>query len=274
MDIRTLRVLAGKNVGPVERVNVSKEATALLDANPDDLFSGDLTQAVTAKGATAGSVPVETALAAALGDKSAKDARPPSGPGAWNFIVVRIEAGADPAPLIGLLNRKFEAAGIEARAQGWQPSAAPDSYTFAALALIFNVAMVLLAVVSIIIIINTLVISVMERTSEIGTMRALGAQKGFVRRMFIAETMTVTAVFGVLGVVLGAAVVVALNMVGIRAEGDFMAVIYGGAVLKPELSLGPVFVSLGLILVMGLCSWIYPVALALKVTPLKALSAE
>ena len=269
VDVRTLRVLSGKNVGPVERVKVSKEATALIDANVDDLFSGT---AAPAPAPSSGAAFNESSFKAMLGGKAAS--APPAGPGAWNFILVRLEPGASPDPLIKGLNKAFEAEGIKARAQGWQPSGAPDSYTFAALGLIFNVAMVLLAVVSIIIIMNTLVISVMERTSEIGTMRALGAQKGFVRRMFIAETLSVTAIFGLLGIALGALIVAALGAAGIPASGDFLAVIYGGSVLRPAVSAGPIAVSVLLILVMGLVSWIYPVALALKVTPLKAISAE
>jgi putative ABC transport system permease protein len=197
-----------------------------------------------------------------------------AGTGAWNFILVRLERGVDPEPLIKKLNASFDDEGIRARAQNWQVSGSPDSLTFAGLGLIFNIAMVILAVVSIIIIMNTLVISVMERTSEIGTMRALGAQKGFVRKMFIAETLSVTTFFGVLGVALGAAVVAAVHAAGIPADSDFLAVIYGGAVLRPEVSLRPVLVSLVLILVMGLVSWIYPVSLALKVSPLKAISVE
>jgi putative ABC transport system permease protein len=271
VDIRTLRVLSGKNVGPVEKVKVSKEATALMDANIDDLFSGTLAPAPAPSGSK---VLDEGALKAMLGGKTPNASIDMAGKGAWNFILLRLDPGADPKPLIRELNKGFEAEGIRARAQGWQPSGAPDSYTFAALGLIFNVAMVLLAVVSIIIIMNTLVISVMERTSEIGTMRALGAQKGFVRRMFIAETLSVTAIFGALGIALGAAAVAALGAAGIKADGDFLAVIYGGKVLRPVVSGGPVLVSVALILVMGLVSWIYPVALALKVTPLKAITAE
>jgi len=271
VDIRTLRVLSGKNVGPVEKVEATKEETALIDASLDDLFSGESAPVTPGKGGEAFD---EAAFEARLGDRSAKDARPPAGSGAWNFILVRLGEGASPAALARSLNETFEAEGIRARAQGWQPSGAPDSYTFAALGLIFNVAMVLLAVVSIIIIMNTLVISVMERTSEIGTMRALGAQRAFVREMFIAETLSITTIFGALGIALGAVAVAVLGAAGIRADGDFLAVIYGGKVLEPEISSGPLLVSVALILVMGLISWIYPVALALKVTPLKAISAE
>ncbi len=62
--------------------------------------------------------------------------------------------------------------------------------------IVFSVAILIVAIVAIIIIMNTLVISVIERTGEIGTMRALGAQKPFVWLMFLVETLTVTIVFG------------------------------------------------------------------------------
>ena len=53
--------------------------------------------------------------------------------------------------------------------------------------------------VAVIIMMNTLVISVIERTGEIGTMRALGARKGFVWKMFLVETLTIAVVFGLIG---------------------------------------------------------------------------
>jgi putative ABC transport system permease protein len=272
VDSTTLRVLLGKNVGPTEKVQVSKEATALIDANPDSLFGDDTTAAAqTVSGS--GKVLTEQGLKTMLGGKVAASVPPPGG-GAWNFILVRLNPGVKAEPLIKELNREFEKDGIKANAQGWQISGSPDSYTFAALGLIFNIAMILLAVVSIIIIMNTLVISVMERTSEIGTMRALGAQKMLVRKMFIAETLSVTVLFGLVGIVLGAIVVAILNVVGLPADSDFLAVIFGGKILKPVVSLKPLLTSMGLILLIGSVSWIYPVALALKVSPLKAITTD
>ena len=37
---------------------------------------------------------------------------------------------------------------------------------------------------------NTLIISIVERTGEIGTMRALGGEKSFIRGLFLAETLS------------------------------------------------------------------------------------
>ncbi|NJP97064.1 ABC transporter permease [Nonomuraea sp. FMUSA5-5] len=52
---------------------------------------------------------------------------------------------------------------------------------------------------------NTMVISVLERRSEIGLRRALGATKGHIRLQFLAEAILLAALGGVAGVAIGAA---------------------------------------------------------------------
>ena len=53
---------------------------------------------------------------------------------------------------------------------------------------------------------NVMVISVLERRSEIGLRRALGATRGHVRRQFLTEALVLSGLGGVAGVVLGALV--------------------------------------------------------------------
>jgi putative ABC transport system permease protein len=282
VDVRTLRVLLGRYAGPAEKVEVSPEATQLLEQDLDALFADDMF----GSDPFAADIPEEQApveissapvdeetLLGVLGDSTARPVTNPDD-GSWHFIVARLDQGVNPAPIIAKLNAEFAAAGIDARAQGWEISAAPDSITFMFLGIVFNVAMWLLSVVSVIIIMNTLVISVMERTGEIGTMRALGAQKGFVRKMFVYETLAITVIAGAVGIALGIAVTLALGAAGIPADNDFLAVIYGGSTLRPTISAGPFAQVLALILFIGLTAWIYPVRLALKVSPLKAIATE
>ena len=54
---------------------------------------------------------------------------------------------------------------------------------------IFVFVFIIVLTVSVMSVINTLGMSIMERTQEIGTMRALGAQRGFVWRMFMVEIL-------------------------------------------------------------------------------------
>ncbi len=60
-------------------------------------------------------------------------------------------------------------------------------------------ALVIFFVVALVIINNAMVMATLQRVKEIGTMRAIGAQRRFVLAMLLVETMTVGLVFGLAG---------------------------------------------------------------------------
>ena len=142
------------------------------------------------------------------------------------------------------------------------------------LQVVFNVLILIIAVVAVIIIMNTLVISVIERTTEIGTMRALGAQKPLVRRMFIVETLTISLLFGILGIGVGAGIIGILNLTGIAAPNPFLQILFGGKVLHPLLPASAVLYALAVILGIGVIASLYPVAIALRIQPVRAIQTE
>jgi putative ABC transport system permease protein len=128
--------------------------------------------------------------------------------------------------------------------------------------------------VAIIVIINTQVNSVIERTGEIGTMRALGAQKRTVRRMFVFETLSISLVFGMIGVAAGAIVIGILNLTGVEAPNQFFQILFGGEVLHPVLPLSSLLYALAVIVAIGIVASLYPVAVALKIQPVQAIQTE
>jgi putative ABC transport system permease protein len=67
----------------------------------------------------------------------------------------------------------------------------------------FSVVLAILAVPSLIALVNTLGINVLERTREIGMMRAVGATRKQVRRMILAESLLLTAAGTALGILAG-----------------------------------------------------------------------
>ncbi len=130
----------------------------------------------------------------------------------------------------------------------------------------------MIAVVILIIITNTLVISISERLGEIGTIRAMGGQKGFVRRMIVTEVLSITLLFGLVGMAAGALSVGVLNAVGIPASNLFLQLLFGGPVLKPVLSILSLFVSVVAVAVIGVLASLYPTSVALRVSPVQAMS--
>jgi ABC-type antimicrobial peptide transport system permease subunit len=112
------------------------------------------------------------------------------------------------------------------------------------LEIILVVFVLILFFVAIIIIMNTLSMNALERTEEFGMMRAVGARKGFITRMFLAETFSLASVFGGAGILLGAAATWVVRLLRIGSGGsEIFELLFGGEVFQP--SLGPVGVAAG-----------------------------
>ncbi len=112
---------------------------------------------------------------------------------------------------------------------------------------------------------NTMLMSVLERRREIGVMKAVGATRARVMKIFLVESMLISLIGGALGCVLGVAgtyVVVDLLQ---RLEGKAITMI-----VTPDTILRGFLVAIGI----GVFSGLYPAWKAAKVDPVKALRHE
>jgi putative ABC transport system permease protein len=107
---------------------------------------------------------------------------------------------------------------------------------------------------------NIMLVSVTERTREIGVRKALGATKQQIRQQFIVEAIVVCLLGGVFGVVLG---VIMGNMVaGLIGEGSFFVPWFW------------VLTGLTVCVAVGLVSGFYPAYKASKLDPIESLRYE
>jgi putative ABC transport system permease protein len=165
-------------------------------------------------------------------------------------------------------------ADIAVQVRDWRGTAGgPASYVFL-MQIVLYVGLFMLGGIVLILTMNSIVMSVFERTAEIGTMRAIGAPRGFVQRLFIIESCALTLGSGVIGILFGWGIVVLLNTVPIHLGNQILVLLFGGASFHPIVTAGNVMASAVASLVLGLIAWAYPVRLALRIQPVRAIHAS
>ena len=106
---------------------------------------------------------------------------------------------------------------------------------------------------------NIMMVSVTERTREIGTRKALGAPASAIRMQFITESVILCLIGGFIGIVLGLALGTVLsNVVGYAA--------------KP--SIAAILIAVGFSMAIGVFFGYYPANKAAKLDPIEALRYE
>ncbi len=140
--------------------------------------------------------------------------------------------------------------------------------------LVLYVAAFIIFVVAMVIINNAMMMATLRRTAEVGTMRAIGAQRPFVLTMVLSETLTLGVVFGAAGALLGAGIVGWVGAKGIRATADIMYFFFSGPRLYPHLSISNVIAAMGIVLVVSVVSTLYPAFLAARVPPVRAMQTD
>ena len=96
-------------------------------------------------------------------------------------MLIKLKDSGQIAGVTADINSFLSGREIDAEVSDWLSFAGIDAEMAYSIKNVFNILILIIAVVAVIIIMNTLVISVTERMPEIGTMRAIGAQKSFVR---------------------------------------------------------------------------------------------
>jgi putative ABC transport system permease protein len=150
------------------------------------------------------------------------------------------------------------------------PNSPPDFVVFNAASLLaagkaaakqFQLLLAVVAAISLLIggigVMNIMLVTVTERTREIGIRKALGAQRSDILSQFMVEAMLLAGLGGIFGVAIGV------------GAGQ-----YQGGGLNPVISPGAVILSFGVSILIGIFFGIYPASRAAALTPIEALRYE
>ncbi|MBN2458547.1 ABC transporter permease [Candidatus Woesearchaeota archaeon] len=134
---------------------------------------------------------------------------------------------------------------------------------------VLNGILFLIALVSVLVaavnIANTMYTAVMERTKEIGIMKAIGARNSYIRMIFVLESGILGLLGGILGILLGYL---------ISRLGGMIAKSAGYALLKPAFPLWLIVGCLFFAFLVGTVSGFFPAKQASELSPVEALREE
>ena len=190
----------------------------------------------------------------------------------WNFIVGCINNGENIEKNIKTLNREFKKHGWQIEAVSWRHAAGRNAMYLYWMRIIFNVGILIILFAGFIVVNNALVINVLDRINEIGTMRAVGSSKLFVAALFMCETLFITVSSGFLGSVIGSLFSSAIPKLNITFNNNFLIQLFGGNLLVTKITFNNIRNSFLLAFLLGIIGWIYPLKTALKISPVSAMN--
>jgi len=113
---------------------------------------------------------------------------------------------------------------------------------------------------------SILLITVKERTKEIGIRRALGATPIVIKRQIIVESVTMALLAGFVGIISGGLILMLLNRSMLDSDNPWMR--------NPSVSIAIVFFSLLIVIILGTLIGLIPANKATSVKPIDALREE
>lgn len=172
------------------------------------------------------------------------------------------------------LQRAADAQGLKVKLVSWQKASGIlgqminvfRALLFTAVAIIFFIAMVIIN--------NAMMMATIQRTQMIGTMRAIGAQRGLVLSMVLLESVVLGLLFGSLGMAGGSGLLAAVAAKGIAAPNDVMYFSFSGPRLIPVVTAGPLVIALAIILFVTIASTLFPAMMATRISPLRAMQSD
>jgi putative ABC transport system permease protein len=268
VDIESFRQCLGYFSASEKTTELAPEQKTLFsmdNANLDDMFNDN---SLVVKNGKSAAMPQKIVRSTAVAKPVDVDA------GAYNMVLVFFKHDVAPEKALSDLNAALSAAKLDVRAVGWKKAIGPLGNMAMLIKGALFVFVMFLFFVAIIIIVNTLSMAALERTSEIGMMRAVGARKGFISNMFFGETAMLSFVFGGAGIIMGIITVKILTLSHITSDNDMIQLLFGGDTFRPFLSGGDIVVAIIQLAIVTGIAVLYPLKVARGITPLDAISRD
>jgi ABC-type lipoprotein release transport system permease subunit len=172
------------------------------------------------------------------------------------------------------LEKLIEKNSLEIQIIDWQEAAGFVGQMITVMQVVLYTFIVFVFAVATVIINNAMFMATMQRFTEIGTLRAIGAGRSVIMGMFLCESILLSLIAGSLGLLSAYSFISYLGDVGIVAPKPEVQFVFGGERLYPLITLDNIYLGLFVVFVVSVGATLYPAIYATRIPPVVAMSAK
>lgn len=188
----------------------------------------------------------------------------------YTMVSVKLKEGTDAS----VFAQAVAESGFAVKSASWDKASSFFSSIAGILQAVIVGIVLLIFLIVVFILMNTLIINILERTGEIGTYRALGADKSFVSAIFLWESLILNFGAALTGIAVSLVLIFVIGTGGISLPAIMSQYLVGGGPLLLVITPGPFVFGLVLVLAVSFLATLYPTKVAVSVSPLKAMSGK
>jgi putative ABC transport system permease protein len=269
LDIESFRECFGYYKAKDLVQELPPEQKKLMESSETDFFSDD----IFSTGETSLNVAAaESKIAGGTGQAFSKIDYDSA---AYNIVSIKLKPGVSIDDGIARINKTIKENNLPVKAVTWRQAVGMTAQMIGVLEGALSAFVFILFFVAIIIIMNTLAMAAMERTEELGMMRAVGARKMFISKMFFAETFILSFFSGGIGIFFGVILTWIVRALNIGTGGsDLLNLFFGGDTFQPTLGFNGLVTGVFNLAIVMVLSVIYPIFVARRITPLDAVNKQ
>lgn len=121
---------------------------------------------------------------------------------------------------------------------------------------------------------NIMLVSVKERTREIGIRKAIGAPPASILRSIIIESILITTIFGYIGMVMGIGLTEIINFIMVQSAAQNPSETGMSVFKDPTVQLSYVLISTAILIISGVIAGYMPARRAVRIKPIEAMREE
>lgn len=156
----------------------------------------------------------------------------------------------------------------------WQKAAGFVGQMITVMQIVLYTFIVFVFAVATVIINNAMFMATIQRFTEIGTLRALGASRAVIMGMFLCESVLLAVIAGGLGLLSAYGLISYLGNVGIKAPRPEVHFVFGGESLYPSITMDNIYLGLFVVFVVSIGATLYPAIYATRIPPIVAMNAK